>query len=242
MVFAFRLGYVWKRAHELIEFSGYEDLFAAYDTVKKISFDYAVVEHEPSIQVMRYHGAWKDVGTWNTLTEVMEEDVIGNGILSDTCENTQIINELDMPILCTGLKNVVVAASPQGILVSDKEQSSYIKPLVDAIEQPVMYAETSWGSYRIVDITSMSMTIKVTLLPGHRMNYHSHERREETWNVVEGTGKVILDGKEMEIKPGDVIRIPVGCRHTVVSYSQLQIMEIQIGEEIDAEDKVIYTS
>ena len=81
---------------------------------------------------MRFAGQWKDMGTWNTLTEAMEEPSIGKAMLNDTCQNVHVLNELDVPVLCMGLKDVVVSASPEGILVSDKEQSSYIKPYVDS--------------------------------------------------------------------------------------------------------------
>jgi mannose-1-phosphate guanylyltransferase len=161
-VFAFRLGYVLKRAHELIDFTDYEDLFQKYDTLQKISFDYAVVEKEPAIEVMRFAGTWKDLGTWNTLTEAMDSQCVGQGVLNDTCENVHVVNELNVPILCMGLKNMVVAASPEGILVSDKEQSSYIKPYVNQFVQRVMFAEKSWGSFRVLDVKDHSMTIKVT--------------------------------------------------------------------------------
>ena len=50
-VFAYRLGYVLDRAHELIDFTDHQDLFNKYETLNKISFDYAVVEHESKIQV-----------------------------------------------------------------------------------------------------------------------------------------------------------------------------------------------
>ena len=126
-VFAFKLGYLLNKAHELIDFKDYEELFKKYDTLEKISFDYAVVEKESSIAVMRYSGSWKDLGTWNTLTEAMQMLTIGKAILADTCEDTQVVNELDVPVLCLGLKDIVVAASPEGILVTDKAQSSYIK-------------------------------------------------------------------------------------------------------------------
>ena len=146
-MFAYRLGYVLDRAHELIEFAGYQDLYEKYATLRKISFDYAVVEKEPNIQVMRFAGQWKDMGTWNTLTEAMEEPGIGKAILNDSCRNVHVLNELDVPVLCMGLQDVVVSASPEGILVSDKEQSSYIKPFVDAIDQQIMFAEKSWGQF-----------------------------------------------------------------------------------------------
>lgn len=236
-VFAFRLSYVLQRAHELIEFRDYQDLYKKYDTLKKISFDYAVVEHEPYIEVMRFNGMWKDMGTWNTLTEAMESPSIGKAILNETCENVHVVNELDVPVLCMGLKDMVVSASPEGILVSDKAQSSYIKPFVDAIDQQIMFAEKSWGSFRVIDIEEGSMTIKVTLNAGHRMNYHSHERRDEVWTVIEGEGRTIIDSVERKVKAGDVVSMTAGTPHTIIADTALQVIEVQLGQEISVSDK-----
>ena len=236
-VFAFKLGYVLKRAHELIDFVDYEDLFNKYETLNKISFDYAVVEHENEIEVMRFAGTWKDLGTWNTLTEAMENQTVGEATLNSNCENVHVINELDVPILCMGLKDVVVSASPGGILVSDKEQSSYIKPFVDNLNHRIMFAEKSWGSFKVVDVDHVSMTIKVTLNPGHRMNYHSHKNRDEVWVVTSGSGRTIVDGMEQMVKTGDVITMFAGCRHTVIADTELKLIEVQLGKEINVQDK-----
>lgn len=236
-VFAYKLGYVLKRAHELIDFTDYYDLFNKYDTLTKISFDYAVVEKEDDIAVMRFAGAWKDLGTWNTLTEAMEEPIIGKGIMDETCENVHVINELDLPLLCMGLKDVVVSASPDGILVSDKNQSSYIKPYVDNIEGQIMYAEKSWGSYRVMDVEDESMTIKVTLKAGHQMNYHSHEHRNEMWTIISGEGRTIVDGMEQSVSAGDVITMQAGCKHTIIAVTELKLIEVQLGREISVDDK-----
>ena len=236
-VFAFRLEYVLKRAHELIDFRDYRDLFEKYETLTKISFDYAVVEHEAQIEVMRFGGMWKDMGTWNTLTEAMESPSIGKAILNDACDNVHVVNELDVPVLCMGLKDVVVSASPEGILVSDKMQSSYIKPFVDEIDQQIMFAEKSWGSFRVIDIEESSMTIKVTLNAGHKMNYHSHERRDEVWTVIEGKGRTIIDGVEKEVTVGDVAVMKAGTPHTIIADTALQVIEVQIGKEISVGDK-----
>ena len=236
-VFAYRLGYVLDRAHELIDFTDHQDLFNKYETLKKISFDYAVVEHEPKIQVMRFAGQWKDMGTWNTLTEAMEEPKIGKAILNDACENVHVLNELDVPVLCMGLKDVVVSASPEGILVSDKEQSSYIKPFVDKIDQQIMFAEKSWGSFRVLDVEDESMTIKITLNPGNRMNYHSHARRDEVWTVISGSGYAVVDGVKTAVQAGDVVKMPAGSRHTIVADTELKVMEVQLGRDITVHDK-----
>lgn len=239
-VFAFKLSYVLNRAHELIDFTDYADLFSKYDTLTKISFDYAVVEHEQDIAVLRFNGEWKDIGTWNTLTETMDGNSVGDVRFNETCEGVHAINELGIPILAMGLKDVVISASPEGILVSDKEQSSYIKPFVDTIDQQVMFAEKSWGSFRALDIEEDSMTIKVTLNPGHRMNYHSHEYRDEVWTVISGSGHTIVDGMEQQVKAGDVITMAAGCKHTVIADTELQVIEVQLGKDISVSDKHKY--
>ena len=236
-VFAYQLKYVLDKAHELIDFTDYEDLFGKYDTLEKISFDYAVVEKENNIQVMRFAGQWKDLGTWNTLTEAMSEHIIGNAEINENCSGVNIINELNVPVLAMGLHDVVISASTEGILVSDKKESSYIKPYVDKINRQIMFAEKSWGSFRVLDVEEKSLTIKVTLRAGHGMNYHSHKNRDEVWVVIAGTGKTIVDGMEQHIAVGDVITMQAGCRHTVLAETELQLIEVQLGEEINVHDK-----
>lgn len=236
-VFAYKLKYVLNKAHELMDFTDYKDLFQKYETLKKISFDYAVVEHEENIQVVRFAGTWKDLGTWNTLTEAMVDDVVGNGVLNENCSGVSIVNEMDVPVLAMGLHDVVISASPEGILVSDKEQSSYIKPFVDKFEQQIMFAEKSWGSYKVIDVETESLTIKVTLNEGHRMNYHSHRGRDEIWVVISGEGKTIVDGIERNIKTGDVIAMARESKHTVIAKTELKLIEVQIGEDINVFDK-----
>lgn len=236
-VFAFKLGYLVNKAHEMIDFTDFADLKENYDKAEKISFDYAVVEKEKDLKVVPFDGKWKDLGTWNTLTEAMENNVVGEAILDETCEGTHVINETDVTVLGMGLKNIVVAVSPDGILVSDKERSSYMKPFVDSIVSPIKFAEKSWGSYKVLDVGKNSLLVKVVLNEGHSMNYHSHSRRRECWNVTEGEGIVVIDGVKRTVGPGDVVEIPTGCKHTVKAVTALKIIEVQTGEDIDVKDK-----
>ncbi|MCR4815434.1 MAG: cupin domain-containing protein [Lachnospiraceae bacterium] len=236
-VFAFRMGYIISKAHELLDFKDYDDLFRKFSTVQKISFDYAVAEKEDKISVLRFVGTWKDLGTWNTLTESVPENIIGKGIMNDNCENVHIINELNIPILTMGLSDVVISASAEGILISDKHESSYIKPYVDDIVGQVMFAEKSWGSFRVLNVEDESMTILVTLNPGHSMNYHSHRMRDEVWVVIEGNGTTVVDGMRQDVTVGDVITMQAGCRHTIIAKDTLKIIEVQLGREITVYDK-----
>lgn len=237
-IFAFKLSYLLTKAHSLIDFIDYRDLFNKYDGLKKISFDYAVVENEESIQVLRYSGDWKDVGTWNMMAEVMADQTKGKVVLDEECENTNVVNELNIPILCMGCKDMIVAASGDGILISDKERSGYMKSYVEKIETEAMYAEKSWGTYTVIDVQPSSMTVKVSMKAGEHMTYHMHNQRAEVWTVVSGEGKSIVDGMEQILRAGDVITIAAGCKHTVEAMTDLDIVEVQIGDEISVADKI----
>lgn len=239
-VFAFRLGYVLDTAHKMLQFTDYSDLFSQYESLPKISFDYAVVEQERDIQVVRFSGRWMDLGTWNTFTEAMETPSVGDAIIDPRSTNVHVLNELNIPVLAMGLHDVVISAGPEGILVSDKEQSSYIRPFVDKLDQRVMFAEKSWGSYRVLNMERESLTILVTLRPGHSMNYHSHKNRNEVWVVISGAGHTTVDGMEQEVHVGDVITMEAGCRHTILAETELKMVEVQLGQEISVHDKQKY--
>ena len=151
-VFAFKLDFLINIliANELpIQ---YEEMLKQYAKLPKISFDYEVVERANRIAAVRYDGPWKDLGTWNTLTEEIETRSIGKGIITDDSTNTHVINELDIPITLMGLSDVIVAASPDGILVSDKASSPMIKEVMKHSDQRPMYEERRWGRYRVLDL------------------------------------------------------------------------------------------
>ena len=237
-VFGFKLGYLLNKAHSLIDFTDYRDLYSKYETLKKISFDYAVVENESNFQVVRYHREWKDVGTWNMMTDVMSDVTKGNVKLDEKCENTNVINELNIPVVGMGLKDLVVVASGDGILVSSKDRSDFIKPFVESLDSDIKVAEKSWGTYQVIDVQPESLTVKVSLKAGREMSYHHHEFRDEIWNFVSGKGIIIVDGMKQEVNAGDVIRISSGCNHTVKAITDLSIIEVQVGKSINQSDKI----
>ena len=239
-VFAFKLGYVLNITKKMFGTDDYEELYSSYASLEKISFDYAVVEKEKKIGVLRFNGEWIDAGTWATLTDVMSENIIGDAQMDDTCENVHIVNELDVPIIAMGMKDTIISASPDGILVSDKETSSNLKKYVDVIDRDAMYAEKSWGCFKVIDAEKDSLTIKVNIKPGDAMNYHSHQYRDEVWVVASGKGKVFIDGVEKSIGVGDVISMKAGCKHMVTAITELNLVEVQIGKDISVHDKIKY--
>lgn len=238
-VFAYKLSYLLSKAKELCGSADYKKLYDSYATLTKISFDYAVAEKEPNIKVVKYDGDWKDLGTWNTFTEAMQDPVGGNAILGEDCQNVHVINELPTPLVVLGLRDAVVVASPDGILVSDKGASSYLKKYVP--NQRPMYEKRTWGEYRVVDYKMhgdlcCSLTKETIILAGKSLTYQRHKYRTEVWTCIDGEGELVLDGKRFPIERGSVFRIEPMMLHGARAKTELHIMEVEFGEKLLDDD------
>lgn len=242
-VFAFRLGRIISLLQEKGFPVAHRELLAQYGKLPKISFDYEVVERAQHITVVKYNGYWKDLGTWNTLTEEMAAAIVGKGIISEDSANSHLINELDIPVTILGLSNIVVAASPDGILVTDKDASPRVKELVAGINQRPMYEERRWGWYRVLDHGKLNegtevLTKRIGILAGKNLSYQVHQKRVEVWTVIKGQGEFALNGEIHPVKQGDVLGIPVGAKHGIKAITDLEIIEVQTGSELVEEDIV----
>lgn len=236
-VFAFKLSYLMNIAKSVIDCDCYADVVSQYGKFEKTSFDYAVVEKAESVAVIDYDGEWKDLGTWNTLTEVMEEKPIGDVVVSEECKNTHVINELEIPIVVMGVSDLVVAASPDGILVSDKEQSSYIKKYVENRNVRPMFEERSWGEYKVLDMVSnedgtKSLTKRKKIRKSERIEYQIHQNRSEVWTVLSGKCIITINDRAHEAYAGDTYAIPEGVKHGLEAVTDTEIIEIQVGKEL----------
>lgn len=237
-VFGFKLGYLLGVLAGYLPVKTYREVYRRYAELPKTSFDYAVAERETAVGCIRFEGEWKDVGTWNTLAEVMSQPALGNVVLGGGCENVHAVNELEQPLLIMGAKNMIVAAGPDGVLVSDKHQSSYIKPYVDGLHQRVMFEEKSWGSFRVLleDPGGHSMTVHLAVRAGGQMSYHCHQNRDEVWTVLSGKGRATVEGRETPLCPGAVLRLPAGARHTLQADTAMELIEVQLGRAVEDAD------
>lgn len=235
-VFCFKLSYIKEKTKELTGFDTYNGLYNNYETLEKISFDYVVVEKEKNIKFVEYNGEWKDIGTWNTLTEVMTEKTIGNVIVDDKSSGTNIVNELNIPIIAMGIKDAVIAASADGIFVSDKGESSYNKPLVEKLDNRPMYEERSWGDFKILDMYKNSLVKHLFIKNGEHISYQKHYFRDEIWTIIDGQGTFILDDIKRNVSEGDVLVIKRGQKHMLTAITDLHFIETQIGRELSEDD------
>ena len=240
-VFAFRLGYMMEIAQRYVKADSFEEMRSRYSEFPKISFDYEVAEKADSVAVLPYSGQWKDLGTWNTLTDELHHHIIGNAVMGPRCTNTHVINELQYPIYVDGMEDTVIAASPDGIIVCRKKYSEDIKKAVDHLTPRPMYEERRWGSYRVIDDTTYadgrhSLTKSLTINAGKNISYQVHRHRSEAWTIVEGEGIFVLDGVERKVGPGETVVIPVNHYHALKALTTLTFIEVQTGNPLVEED------
>lgn len=240
-VFAFRLEYMMNIVRKYLLYPTYAEIRSHYNKFPEISFDYEVAEKAESVAVVPFQGEWKDLGTWNTLTDELHHHAIGNAVLGPKCQNTHVINELQHPIFVDGLNDVVVAACPDGILVCAKKETENIKKYVDPLRSRPMYEERRWGTYRVLDDTTYSdgnhsLTKSITLTAGKNISYQIHHHRTEVWTIVEGEGVFVLNGEERKVKIGDTLIIPVESWHAIKAVTQLTFIEVQFGNPLVEED------
>jgi mannose-1-phosphate guanylyltransferase len=243
-VFAFRLSYMTSLVAQALPAASapisFDELRAAYSQLPAISFDYEVAENATSMAMVTYYGRWKDLGTWLTLTDELNHRPVGNVIL-DSSLNTHVINELELPIMCIGANNMVIAASADGILISDKSKSENIAAYAHRLSRRPMYEERRWGEYKVIDNIEFpdghkALTKQLIIRAGKNISYQVHHHRDEVWTFIDGEGLLVLDGEVQHVGRGDVINIKKGVRHAVKALTDLHFIEVQSGDQLIEED------
>ena len=217
-VFGFRLGYLRELTRRYFDGIDYEDMLEHYRDLPKNSFDYEVVEKAERICVVPYSGTWKDLGTWNTLTEEMAEPAAGRVFLDEaTTAGVHAINETELPLVVAGVTDAVVVATPDGILVSGKEESAHIKGLVsDASADRPMYEDKPWGHYRIfgsaAEADGAARPVEEILVrAGERSELPADDAVTRVLVVVSGAAAVTVGESLREARAGDSITIARGA-------------------------------
>ena len=246
-VFAFRLGYITQILEKYVNAPSFTEVRARYQEFPKISFDYEVAERASSVAVVSFTGQWKDLGTWNALTEELPSQTIGNVVLDEQAVNTHVVNELDLPLICVGTRDLVIATSNDGILVADKDHSEDLKKHLAKLgtDSRPMYEERRWGKYKVIDHIEFAdgqkvLTKRLCIRAGKNISYQVHHHREEVWTIINGTGQLVLNGEQRNVKPGDVIHIRREQFHAIRAITDLYIIEVQSGDRLTEDDITRY--
>ena len=155
---------------------------------------------------------------------------IGNGITTTLCRRRDI--HISCIGICEDIKTIGLLVVYTAISLAIVKTEVEVIPVGARNHSPVV---------TVLDVEDDSLTIKVNLLPGHRLHYHSHAHRDETWTIVSGEGRAVIDDAEIVVKPGVMLRLPAGCRHTLIADTEMTVIEVQIGTNIDVHDKIKYS-
>ncbi|WP_081756981.1 sugar phosphate nucleotidyltransferase [Gorillibacterium massiliense] len=214
----------------------YEDLLERYERLPERNFEKEIAEKTNNAAVIAHDEEWNDLGGWESLMDHMKESLIGPGELSADCTNSQVINELSLPIRVIGLNGVIVAASADGILVADKKVSSRIKDMLGNDPDSPGYEEKSWGSRTVLDRHSTpdgpnSITSKLKVVAGHVLIVGKEEDSRCLWNkvwiILNGKGKLTLNRVQRLVSSGDVLRLPAGRSAILHAFSDMELLEVK---------------
>lgn len=223
-VFAFKLGYLLDIVAHYSSAKSYEELRACYDSLPKISFDYEVVEKASSVAAIRYTGTWKDLGTWGALCEELAEPTSGPVWLDEaTCEDVHAINETHLPLIVAGISHAAVVATPDGILVANKDADAHVRDLVGraALSSP-MCERRLWGSFCVLGPGVRELTIAA----GKQYASAVSKGCTMTWTVTSGRGICVLDNETREIACGSMVSLDSEDTCVVRAQSELRLVEV----------------
>ncbi len=239
--FAFKLGFMEQFVKPYIQDTTFANIQKEYSKLPQTSFDNEVAEKSAPIAIVSYDNKWKDLANWNTLSSELPNKQIGNVITGDNTENTTIINELELPIVCDGIKDAVIVAGYEGVLVCSKKASEDIKQYVEKVTTRPMFEERRWGTYKVINTTKYSdgfctLTKELKLNAGCNISYQIHRHRDEVWTFVNGKGLLVIDGEITEVGRGSVVHIKKGQLHAVRAITDLEFIEVQTGDTLVEED------
>lgn len=239
-VFCVRIGSMLRLAESMGAPADYAGLYRNYSLLPKVSFDCQVLEKSQNLYAVPFAGMWKDLGTWDALSEEMAGTAAGGSIYTRGCENTHIINELDIPVAAVGAKDLMIVSSFDGILVTDKAESCHVKDVISNAGLKPRYEERAWGVIKTLDLSEtedgFTLLRKVKIFQGKSSSCHFHNERDEVLTVLSGRGELILDGAVMLLGQGVSLTIPRGKQHALRACCDMEYLETHIGKSVGDED------
>ena len=223
---------------------------AAFARATSVPFDIAVMERTSDAAVVPASMGWSDLGSWDALLEVEEKDAQGVATRGDVvaldCADSLLRSAPDSPMVAAiGVKDLVVVATADAVLVADRARSQDVKTLVETLrargrpeasQHPRVHRP--WGYYQTVDEGERYQVKRLMVKPGAELSLQMHHHRAEHWVVVRGTARVLRDDDERLVYENESIYIPIGARHRLANPGkiELHLIEVQSGPYLGEDD------
>ena len=226
--------------------------FTEFDKMPNISIDYAIMEKSDKIAMVKLKSDWNDLGSWKSIYDVSKKDLNGNvkiGHVLDEGSKNSFVYSSSKLVATIGLEDVVVVETEDAVLACKADRAQDVKKIFDTLktqnDETCKVHKTvyrPWGYYTVLGEGKGFLTKMIQVNPGQKLSVQSHNHRSEHWVVLEGTAKVVLEGKEHILSPGHSVDIAVKEIHSLQNpYDEvLKIVEVQKGDLLIEEDIIRY--
>lgn len=214
------------------------------------SIDYAVMEKTVNAVVVPIDMGWSDVGSWAALWEVSERNAAGNSIKGDVLSvgtRDSLLRSEGPTIAAVGLRDMIVVATKDAVLVAEKSHAEDVRKLVDQLADKGREEHLShlivyrpWGSFETIDHGERFKVKRIVVKPGEQLSLQKHHHRAEHWVVVQGTALVTCGEETVLLEENQSTFIPLGTRHRLENPGKipLHLIEVQSGSYLGEDDIV----
>ena len=225
------------------------DISKVWPKIEAISVDYGIMERSKYIALIPANFCWTDLGSWEALAEIFPKDKKGNIVSDDTLNvdshGVCVFSRGNRLVSTIGIKDTVIADTPDALLVCDRNRTQDVKQLVARLKtlkrkehQVHLTERRPWGSFTVLQ-QGIGFKIKlIELAPKKRLSLQKHKSRAEHWVVVSGLAKITSAGKVSFVRSNESIYIPKGRKHRLENpqSSSLKIVEVQTGAYLEEDD------
>jgi len=226
----------------------------AWLEAEDISIDHAVMEKADNLAVVPFDGGWSDLGDWQAVARVMEQDANGNalsaGALALECSNTMLRGEDErQQLVGIGLRDLLVVSMPDAVLVADRRRAQDVKRAVEMMKAANVPQATQfpgeqrpWGHFECLGRGEGFQIKRLVIKPGGILSLQSHRHRAEHWIILQGVARITLGRQVKELARNESIYIPAGEKHRLENPGSdtLVLIEVQTGEYIGDDDITRY--
>ncbi len=225
-------------------------IISTFPQMPNISIDYAVMEKSQKVALIPLELYWNDVGSWDSLYDILEKDKNGNALTGDVIAlNTKesLIVGNKRLISTIGIDNCIIIETDDALLIAQKGQTQKVKEVVEELKKRARKeadehttTHRPWGSYTVLEVGPRYKIKRIVITPGEKLSLQMHHHRSEHWVVVKGTAKVVIDDKETYLHENESIYVPKSTTHSLENPGKipLEIIEVQIGEYVEEDDIV----
>lgn len=227
---------------------------AGWEKAEADSIDYVVMEKADNLVVIPYSDGWSDLGDWDAVWRDGEKDSAGNAVWGCAtpldCENSLLRAEQDsLEVVGLGLKDTVVVAMSDAVLVADKSRAQDVKKAVAQLKsKSAPQAERlprdyrPWGWFEGLAISDKFQVKRIVVNPGGRLSLQSHKCRSEHWIVVSGVAHVTIGEESKDVPENHSVYIPLGVKHRMENLTDepMVLIEVQTGTYFGEDDIVRY--